>query len=222
VVERVGSEAYTDAAPKSGQYVQVHNDAETKKKNGKTTTTYTSTCDLSSKAEMVPLTSDKAGLIAKVNGLSTAGSTAGHLGTAWAWYALSPNWGSLWSSSSSVPAAYDAPKLRKIAVLMTDGEYNTQYDSHGVSANANATTYCPDATNGCSSAQAVSQCNAMKLKGIEVYTVGFQLGGSKLATDTLSKCATDASHFYNSSTGDALKAAFRDIALKISTLYLSQ
>jgi len=62
----------------------------------------------------------------------------------------------------------------------------------------------------------------MKLKGIEVYTVGFQLGGSKLATDTLSKCATDASHFYNSTTGDALKAAFRDIALKISTLYLSQ
>jgi hypothetical protein len=61
----------------------------------------------------------------------------------------------------------------------------------------------------------------MKAKGIEVYTVGFQLD-NQTAIDTLSKCATDASHFYNSSTGDALKAAFRDIALKISTLYLSQ
>ncbi|MBS0251654.1 MAG: VWA domain-containing protein, partial [Proteobacteria bacterium] len=74
----------------------------------------------------------------------------------------------------------------------------------------------------CSTVQALAQCTAMKAKGIEVYTVGFQLGGSKLATNTLSKCATDANHFYNSSTGDALKAAFRDIALKISTLYLSQ
>ncbi len=62
----------------------------------------------------------------------------------------------------------------------------------------------------------------MKASGIEVYTVGFQLGDSKLATDTLSGCATDPDHFYNSTTGDALKAAFRDIALKISTLYLSQ
>ena len=62
----------------------------------------------------------------------------------------------------------------------------------------------------------------MKAKGVEVYTVGFQLGGNQTATDTLSSCASDASHFYNSTTGDALKAAFRDIALKISTLYLSQ
>ncbi len=57
---------------------------------------------------------------------------------------------------------------------------------------------------------------------IEIYTVGFQLGGNQTAINTLSYCATDSAHFYNSSTGDALKAAFRDIALKISTLYLSQ
>jgi hypothetical protein len=61
----------------------------------------------------------------------------------------------------------------------------------------------------------------MKAAGIEVYTVGFQLD-NQTAVKTLSSCATDSSHFYNSTTGDALKAAFRDIALKISTLYLSQ
>jgi hypothetical protein len=61
----------------------------------------------------------------------------------------------------------------------------------------------------------------MKAKGVEVYTVGFQLD-NQTAIDTLSNCATDSDHFYNSSTGDALKAAFRDIALKISTLYLAQ
>ena len=157
----------------------------------------------------------------KINGLATAGSTAGHIGTAWAWYMLDPNWSSLWSSSST-PAAYGTDKLQKIAVLMTDGEYNTQYTTNGVPDGSSSLTSCPNAANGvCSSAQAVSQCTAMKAKGIEVYTVGFQLD-NQTAIDTLSSCATDADHFYNSTTGDALKAAFRDIALKISTLYLSQ
>ena len=105
---------------------------------------------------------------------------------------------------------------------MTDGEYNTQYTSNGVPDGSSSLTSCPNAANGvCSSAQAVSQCTAMKAKGIEVYTIGFQLD-NQTAVDTLSSCATDASHFYNSATGDALKAAFNDIALKISTLYLAQ
>jgi Flp pilus assembly protein TadG len=213
VVERTGSEKYTDAAPGKNQYVMVHSSKSYK---------VSPTCDLSSDEEMLPLTSDKSTLLSKIDNLQTEGSTAGHIGTAWAWYMLSPNWSSLWPSSSA-PAAYGTEKLKKIAVLMTDGEYNTQYNSYGYSVDGNATTYCPDAANGeCSSDQAVAQCNAMKDKGIEVYTVGFQLGGSKLATNTLKSCATDADHFYNSSTGDALRAAFRDIALKISTLYLSQ
>ena len=134
---------------------------------------------------------------------------------------LSPNWSSLWSSSST-PAAYGTAKLKKIAILMTYGEYNTQYTSKGVDDGSSSFTSCPNAANGCSSAQAIAQCTAMKAKGIEVYTIGFQLGGSQIAIDTLSNCATDASHFYNSATGDALKAAFNDIALKISTLYLAQ
>lgn len=217
VVERTGTQKYTDAAPKSGQYVMVHNAATTK--NNKTT--YSPTCDVATSAEVLPLSSDKTALLAKIDGLATAGSTAGHIGTAWAWYMLDPNWKSLWPTASA-PAAYGTDKLQKIAVLMTDGEYNTQYTTNGVPDNSSSLTKCPNAANGvCSSAQAISQCTAMKAKGIEVYTVGFQLD-NQTAKDTLSSCATDADHFYNSTTGDALKAAFRDIALKISTLYLSQ
>jgi Flp pilus assembly protein TadG len=212
VVERTGTQKYTDAAPASGQYVMVHSSSSSK---------VSPTCDLPAAAEALPLTNNKTTILSKINGLNTAGSTAGHVGTAWAWYMLSPNWSSLWPSSST-PAAYGADKLKKIAVLMTDGEYNTQYTSAGYDDGSSSLTSCPKAANGCSSAQAVSQCTAMKAKGIEVYTVGFQLGGSQIAIDTLSKCATDSNHFYNSTTGDALKAAFRDIALKISTLYLSQ
>ncbi len=216
VVERTGSQKYTDAAPKSGQYVMARMVATT---NNRGQTTYSSDCDVPANAEVLPLTSDKTALLSKINGLSVGYYTAGHLGTAWAWYMLAPNWSSLWASSST-PAAYNTKDVKKIAVLMTDGEYNVQYDSNGALVDQDSTK-CSKAVNGCSTAQALAQCTAMKAKGIEVYTVGFQLN-NQTAINTLKSCATDADHFYNSTTGDALKAAFRDIALKISTLYLSQ
>ena len=55
---------------------------------------------------------------------------------------------------------------------------------------------------------------------IEIYTVGFQLD-SNAAKSMLKNCATDTSHYYDTSTGDELKAAFRDIALKVSSLRLT-
>jgi hypothetical protein len=216
VVERTGTQKYTDAAPGAGQYVMGHY-----------TTTFTGTggskkgvCTVPSGAEVTPLSSDKQALLAKVTSLSAAGGTAGHLGTAWAWYALSPNWSSLWPSSA--PAAYGSANLEKIAILMTDGEYNTQYDSNGIAVNQNSYTTCSSAANGCSTTQARALCTAMKAKGIVVYTIGFQLGGNQTAIDTLNQCATEPGKFYTADNGDQLKQAFRDIALKLTSLYLSK
>ena len=214
VVERTGTQKYTDAAPATAQYVMGHY-----------TTNFTGSgsnkkgvCVVP--ATVLPLTSDKTSLLAAVNSLTAGGGTAGHLGTAWAWYTLSPNWSSLWPSNA--PAAYGTPNLAKIAILMTDGQYNTQYNSNGVSVNQNATS-CPQAANGCSTPQALAQCAAMKAQGITVYTVGFDLGGNQTAIDTLTQCASDPSKFYNAANdGVQLKQAFRDIALKLSSLYLSK
>jgi hypothetical protein len=61
----------------------------------------------------------------------------------------------------------------------------------------------------------------MKNTGIIVYSVGFALGGNQLATNTLKNCATSTAHFYDTTTGDQLRQAFRDIALKISTLRIA-
>jgi hypothetical protein len=215
VVERTGTQKYSDTAPGSGQYVMGHYTTSStgsgKNKKG--------VCTVPAGAEVMPLTSDKSSLLAKVAGLTAAGGTAGHLGTAWAWYTLAPNWSSLWPAST--PAAYGTDKLEKIAVLMTDGEYNTQYDSNGISANQNAAS-CPQAANGCSTNQARALCTAMKAKGVVVYTVGFQVGSNQTAVDTLTQCATDPTKFYNAADGNQLRQAFRDIALKISSLYLSK
>jgi hypothetical protein len=165
------------------------------------------------------MTNDKTVLHNKINSLVDGGNTGGHVGTAWAYYMLSPKWASSLPKDSA-PVAYGTEKTNKIAVLMTDGEYNSVHDSKGVETTKSGAGSSVNGTD--SPTQAKSVCTDMKKNGIEVYTVGFDLGGNSTAIDTLSKCATDASHFYNSTTGDALKAAFRDIALKISTLYLSQ
>ena len=118
--------------------------------------------------------------------------------------------------------------MQNIAILMTDGEYNTQYDSNGISVDQNKYPTCSSAANDCSTTQARALCTAMKAQGITVYTVGFQLGGNQTAIDTLSQCASaptnplDPVKFYNADDGDQLKQAFRDIALKLTSLYISK
>ena len=59
----------------------------------------------------------------------------------------------------------------------------------------------------------------MKDAKIEVYTVGFQV--SSASKTFLTHCATDANHYYDATSEIALQASFRDIALKIATLRLT-
>jgi hypothetical protein len=161
---------------------------------------------------IVPLSSDKIVLKAAINVLPTSGGTAGHLGTAWSWYLLSPKWSEVWSASSK-PVGYGKltqlnddgqPILRKIAVFMTDGEFNTKYSGDSRTTQARAI------------------CAKMKNAGIEVYSVDFEISVGGEADTTMAQCATSNGHYYNASSGDALRQAFRDIALKISTLRLKE
>jgi hypothetical protein len=156
------------------------------------------------------------------------GSTAGQVGTAWAWYALSPNWASRFPSASRPQPYADVPlKVRKVAVLMTDGEYNTQYCSSGV-PDKDSTGLPNKADRGSCSArntdsttQARKLCANMKTAGVEVFTVGFELD-DQTAKTTLSGCASDGQHYYDAQTEEQLAQAFRDIALKISDIYISK
>ena len=107
---------------------------------------------------------------------------------------------------------YGQPKLRKIAVLMTDGAYNS---TNGQAFNDNSTPTAAIRT------RALGLCTGMKAKGITVYTIGFQVGNDSNAVNMLSSCATSTSNFYNAANGDALRAAFRDIALQIAKLHIT-
>lgn len=200
VSERSGGEAYTDAAPDGASTVGA---------------VYTKAATCTPGATIVPLTSNKATLTATIDSLTASGGTAGQVGTAWAWYLLSPRWASVWGSANA-PASYEQPKLRKIAILMTDGEYNTEYDANGIMTSTSGAR----AVNTASDTQARKLCNGMKQQGIEVYTVGFALDNAN-AVSTLQECASSASTAYLAEDGTQLRNAFRDIAIKLSPLHLT-
>lgn len=207
VAERAGPDKHTDAYVTGGKYVMA---------------AYTKDGDcsqVSSHNEVLPMTNSKPTLIDHIDDLEIGGGTAGHIGTAWSYYMLSPNWAPLLPALSD-PVAYNTPKYKKIAILMSDGEYNYTYDNEGVPTSAKGSN--GSANGNSSAAQALATCNQMKQSGIEVYTVGFDLGGNQTAINTLKNCASSQQNFYEAEDGEALKNAFRDIALKISTLYLSQ
>jgi Flp pilus assembly protein TadG len=183
-------------------------------------------------ATVQPLTSDKTTLHNEISSLTAAGSTAGHIGVAWGWYMISPNWSALFPTASQ-PAAYGSQHLIKAVVLMTDGAFNTAYCKGVISAPSSATdgsagtatdmAACA-APNGNSFTQAQALCTAMKAapNNITIYTVAFLHGGTDAQAEAiLANCATDAAHAYVPTTGSSLQAAFQAIAADLNKLRLS-
>jgi hypothetical protein len=212
VTERITTNQYTDVAPAT-TYL------------GRQYTASSSDC-LSS--QIKPLTSDKTALTSAISALTTSGTTAGQVGTAWAWYVLSPNFASLFPTDNQA-ASYTAPHTKKIAIIMTDGEYNTPYCDGVVAQDHTVGWIIPDdeanncnANNGQPLVQSAAMCTAMKAAGIQVYTVGFQLGSDTGVVDMLTNCATSPSDAYLADNNTELLTAFENIAEDISDLRLAQ
>jgi Mg-chelatase subunit ChlD len=172
--------------------------------------------------EFLPLTSDIGTIEDRIDSLVQGGATAGQVGVAWGWYAVSPNIG-LWSGDQA-PAAYGTDNTEKIVIVMTDGEFNIAYCNGVMSKNyyQDASRINCDATNGSPTSQAKSLCTAMKAEGITVYTVGYDISSSTKAQSLLSDCASDSSKYYLSSSTSDLEAAFAAIADEIVSLRLSK
>lgn len=211
VTERAGGEAYTDAAPSVAFLGR----------------NYPSSANPCLSSTITPLSTDRAALKSKIDGLSAAGSTAGHIGLAWGWYMVSPNFASLWPTASQ-PAAYGADRLLKVVVLMTDGAFNTTYcngvisrDSGSGSGSSADHINC-NAPNGDAFSQARTLCANMKAQGVIIYTVGFDVGAAADAEAIVRECATDADHVYLPSTGADLRTAFHAIGEDISRLRISR
>lgn len=182
VSERTGSAAWTDDDPEVGHWV---GNAATQ-------------CPDST---LLPLTHDLAVFDAAIDNLTASGWTAGHLGVAWSWYLIAPDWDDIWPTASA-PLSYTEPNSVKAVILMTDGEFNTEYD----------------AGMGTSSEQAKKMCGKMRDQGVLVYAVAFQAPTD--AKTTLQDCAGDVDRFFDAGDGTQLLNAYAAIASQLSALTL--
>lgn len=183
VSERNGSHAFTDDNPKSGG--PLGNKA--------------SHCPLS---VIAPLSDDPGVVKQALDQLVADGSTAGHLGIAWAWYMVSDKWRSFWPAENAPQE--QSPTLLKAVVLMTDGEFNTEYESG----------------NGKSAEQARKLCANMKAEGVTVFTVAFD--APEEAQALLLECASIPSYAFAAQDGSALKKSFGRIAQYLNDLRIAQ
>lgn len=210
--ERTGMDAYTDAAPSISPVGRLYDGGSG------------NPC---ASAEIMPLSSDKTALKARIGSLTHAGSTAGQIGLAWGWYMVSPEWKALWTDKSE-PAAYSKPQLLKVVILMTDGAFNSPYCKGVIAKNATSGSGSDDdhnecdATNGDPFTQAATMCTNMKAKGIIIYTVGFNVGSETAVKNLMNNCATSPEYVYMPNGGAELKVAFRAIAQDINSLRIAK
>jgi Flp pilus assembly protein TadG len=200
VVERSGAANATDAPPSSGLFP--------------TLTSVGGSQSACPQASIIPLTgrSQIDSLKSTIANFAPGGSTAGHIGTAWGWYMLSPSWNSVFGLPYAI-SAYGAQDVSKNVVIMTDGLFNTSYLT-GASAGTSAAV-----TESYSQFDAL--CAGMKAQNINVYTIGFGLT-DPTATSELSKCASVPANFFPVANGSDLQAAFATIVAKLNTLRVSR
>ncbi|MBU1538662.1 MAG: pilus assembly protein [Alphaproteobacteria bacterium] len=212
VSERAGPAAYTDAGPSASTWVGRN---------------YPSTSgNRCPAATILPLNSNKSTLKSLINSLSVTGSTAGHIGMAWGWYSVSPNFNTLWPSSPA--GAYAPEDTLKVVIIMTDGEFNTPYSTGVIAQNAGSGSggsedkINQNATNGDPFTQGEALCDAMKAAGVIVYTVGFQISAGGNAAALLADCASSPQHAHLPSSGSDLSEAFAAIGRDITRLRISK
>lgn len=124
--------------------------------------------NLCSDSMIVPLTSDTNKLNSEIDAINTTATagTAGHLGLAWSWYAISSKWSEIWPEGAK-PVENDSPYARKVVVMMTDGVFNRH---------ATPLVWFDDrAEIEIAPETAKAYCTNMREQGITIYAIGLDV-----------------------------------------------
>ena len=155
----------------------------------------------------------------EIDNMGTNGDTNTAAGMLWAWRLLSPNWKGIWSNKG-LPKSYNANGMKKVVVLLTDGvSNNCNYHKGDYGAGCN-----PSDLN----AKLSRICSSMKDKGIQIYTVLFDIQSVPNATqkaeiiDTMRSCATLPGYFFDSPTPEQLVLDFKVIGLDLASLRITK
>ena len=240
--ERTGDQAYTDA---SYTTEPIGNGSDIDESS--LPSAYSQSAGACPDDEILPLTSSKTTLLAKIDALTATGGTAGQTGIAWGWYTLSPNWTSLWPTGSEA-ASYSDDETLKYMIIMTDGEFNAVYDQDYITTktctsykrNGQCEKYTTskttskywyetyDTSSTASADRAKALCTALKSSkanqgaGVTIYSVYFNPTSDEDAEATMESCASSSDKFTKATSGQSLTTTFVKYAQDIQKLYLSK
>ena len=160
-------------------------------------------------SEITPLTNDTGLLDSQIGSMIATGETYIPSGLIWGWRTLSKH--APFEEAKGYGEAVGGERIRKFLVLMTDGK------------NTLSPTYPAHTGNDTAQADQLSLeiCNNIKAKGIEIYTVAFDVPDQS-AKDMLQSCASSPSNFFDAHDGAELTESFRNIAQDFNPLRLTQ
>lgn len=207
VVDRSGAAAYTDAPPSWAAPIS----------RGSMALNPSYSCPTVSALPLQDLRdpSLRASFKSTIDSFNANGGTAGHIGAAWGWYMLSPNWAGTWGTFAARPYA---DNVQKIMILLTDGMFNTAYNNGGGALVAPEST--DPAIAGSSPNQALNICDNIRAaapagQAITIFTIGFT---APPEAEALLKSCGGTANFYSADNSSQLKASFADIVTRLTNL----
>ncbi len=159
--------------------------------------------------ELLPLSADKLKVANRISALSAADYTYIPEGVMWGIRTLT-------EVAPFVEAVTPSKtkKVRKILVIMTDGENQASADLPG-----SPTHYGSDFAKA--DAWTTAACNAAKAEDIEVFSVTFGTDLSSAAKSIIRGCASKPSNYFDATSADKLIEAFEGIAAEVNRMYLA-
>lgn len=163
------------------------------------------------KSYIQPLTNSKSTIQTKINSLQASGNTLSNIGLVWGYRLLSPEF------PFREGAAWDDVTVKKVAILMTDGDNNigNAYSAYGTWTNLRLTDNDLDV-------KLSTTCQRMKADGITIYTVVFTSGISQSTKNRFRDCATDPSKYYYAPSQTSLISTFEQLARELANIHLKE
>jgi Flp pilus assembly protein TadG len=185
-------------------------------------------------SKVVSMTYDRTNIETGIDAMVANGPTLIAEGLAWGWRTISPGQpftkvqGSGPIPSSTV-SPYGDPRWQKVMILMTDGDNdlgagsygynNTTYSAYGFGGDLTANNRFGTTNSGAIMTeldnQMLSVCQKIKDQDIELYVTSFGTGVSTTTQNRLKACATDASHYANSTTPGDLVSFFDHVGQNV-------
>lgn len=160
-------------------------------------------------AYITPITSDRDELLENIDDMQPDGNTLGNIGMAWGARVLSPE------APFEEGVEWDNPYWKKAIVMMTDGDNteNGTYSSYWFTSrnNMSVTKF---------NNRFAETCEALKDKGVTIYTVTFTSGINQNTKDYYRECASSEDQYFDAPSQEELIDAFEKIARELSNLHI--